>query len=837
MKLAFKRLCLGIIPSLLLSLTLRADVPGTWDDRFGLPLNNGEVFVLASSSNRVVAGGAFTLIGGATITNLAVFDGRNWAPFGQPDGPVYAIKAAGNHIYVGGEFNSIGGIAASKVALWDGQSWRALGAGIRGSGSCVNAIELFAKEVIVAGRFQAAGELQTFNIARWNGARWDRLWLGLGDASDDVQVNALAVIGSDLYAAGRFFQSGTLRVNHIARWNGVFWQPLQNGVQGPESILPDRPSTQVFSLLPQGRDLIVGGSFCSAGAMTATNIARWNGANWSGLGNGLEITVLALSGDEQCIFAGGTAGPYQRCHLFEPASFGGSARVHRFESNRWDKIADFAGLDRYNLLRVKALLSREGLVFASGTFVHIDGFIAQGLTVWDGRSWNGVGNQNLHGLSDFPYKVVAIGTNVFAAGYFIRAGSTNVSGLGRWDGGRWCPIGTLRDGAVFDMTRQGDSLIIVGNFSHIDGVAAKRVARWDGSHWRPLSDGLDGELSTVTATDQAIYAAGFLNVPGLGRKLGVARWDGTSWQLLSDAFSPWGHIQALAARGNELYVAGQFEEVGAVHAKNIAFWNGSTWNAVGQGLTGEAPAHFICRGMTNVAALVFFKGDLIAAGSFTRSADLPLNNIARWDGYKWSPLALGIPGTAYNCFYQGQYIPVTALTASEDAVYVGGMFPSVGTVPASLVAKWDGQQWSNLRSGLSGSIPAFEAILCDYHGAAHPSFTMPAWGQVTSQTKSLAWNGTNLYVGGNFSLADGKPSVGFAIWHEIRQPRIWAERVDGQLKLSWSDWATNFVLESTSDLHGISWQRVLDEPNHGSETFTVRLPINSSLIFFRLRQR
>jgi hypothetical protein len=44
-----------------------------------------------------------------------------------------------------------------------------------------------------------------------------------------------------------------------------------------------------------GSDLIVGGSFRQIGGVFANNIARWDGAGWHPLGNGLERTVTCLA--------------------------------------------------------------------------------------------------------------------------------------------------------------------------------------------------------------------------------------------------------------------------------------------------------------------------------------------------------------------------------------------------------------------------------------------------------------------------------------------------------------------------------------------------------------
>src|SRR5438552_19078184 len=73
--------------------------------------------------------------------------------------------------------------------------------------------------------------------------------------------------------------------NADENWDGRFNQPI-------------RTHGSVSQLLVNGQDLYAAGRFFEAGGVPATNIARWNGTNWSALGPGLRNTPtgLALSG-------------------------------------------------------------------------------------------------------------------------------------------------------------------------------------------------------------------------------------------------------------------------------------------------------------------------------------------------------------------------------------------------------------------------------------------------------------------------------------------------------------------------------------------------------------
>jgi hypothetical protein len=99
-------------------------------------------------------------------------------------------------------------------------------------------------------------------------------------------VSALAVLpNGDLIAGGTFTTAGGISASRIARWNGSAWSPLGTGMDN---------SVTALAVLPDG-DLIAGGSFTTAGGVSANRIARWNGTAWTPLSTGTDGTVSALA--------------------------------------------------------------------------------------------------------------------------------------------------------------------------------------------------------------------------------------------------------------------------------------------------------------------------------------------------------------------------------------------------------------------------------------------------------------------------------------------------------------------------------------------------------------
>src|SRR5207249_3458818 len=109
-------------------------------------------------------------------------------------------------------------------------------------------------------------------------------------------VSALTVSGTNLYAGGWFMTAGGQQVNNVTKWNGSSWSALGSGIGS--GVYGDY--SKVYALAMSGNDLYAGGDFTSAGGNPATNIAKWDGSNWSalGLGMGDSVNALAVSGSD-----------------------------------------------------------------------------------------------------------------------------------------------------------------------------------------------------------------------------------------------------------------------------------------------------------------------------------------------------------------------------------------------------------------------------------------------------------------------------------------------------------------------------------------------------------
>jgi RHS repeat-associated protein len=255
-----------------------------------------ELFVIGSSLRDFNGDGAGD--------SMVRFNGSNWVVWApqriQYEG-ARAVAVTSNAVYYGAfmEVQATNAVRVDRadaflhsglpvshgIAKWDGTNWHLLGSGINGHIASIAVADN--GKVYVGGKFMnhvANGVAN--NIAMWDGTNWYRLGAGLTSCSGcDVEVSALAVSRDGfLYAAGRFAQAGGLPANNIARWDGTNWssigQGIQNGVNG-----------NVYALAFHQNALYVGGNFTAAGGFPANKLAKWNGQFWSNLGTNGVIGV------------------------------------------------------------------------------------------------------------------------------------------------------------------------------------------------------------------------------------------------------------------------------------------------------------------------------------------------------------------------------------------------------------------------------------------------------------------------------------------------------------------------------------------------------------------
>jgi hypothetical protein len=270
---------------------------------------------------------------------------------------------------VGGEFTHAGVVPVNHIAKWSGTSWSALAAGVDFQ---VKSLALMQNGDVVAGGLATdANNVLTGFVARWDGATWTQL-----GPTFDGDVAALAVrTNGELYAAGGFSNVGSEPALRIAMWNGAQWSQVGGGT--------DQYGLLALAAAPNG-DLFVGGVLHTVanGTVSAAKIARWDGVSWHGLDQGLtaRVKAIAIDGAGNVIAGGGFGGP---------VNGGVYPYIARWNGTSWSGLGDGAGMEVNAVLvlpngDIIAGGSFDNLADGSGGV----GITAHKLARWDGFGWS-----------------------------------------------------------------------------------------------------------------------------------------------------------------------------------------------------------------------------------------------------------------------------------------------------------------------------------------------------------------------------------------------------------------------------------------------------------------
>jgi hypothetical protein len=138
--------------------------------------------------------------------------------------------------------------------------------------------------------------------------------------------------------------------------------------------------------------------------------------------------------------------------------------------------------------------------------------------------------------------------------------------------------------------------------------------------------------------------------------------------------------------------------------------------------------------------LVAPDGDLYLSGGMLELDGRLLSGLFRRHAGAWTQIAAYVDPTT-----------IKALAWGHDSLYVAGRFSSIGGVPADLLARWDGQQWSAVGSGFTGIADAAPWIndLAFDQGILYISGWFNSFNGV--EAKNLArWDGTTASAFGDF---------------------------------------------------------------------------------------
>lgn len=191
-----------------------------------------------------------------------------------------------------------------------------------------------------------------------------------------------------------------------------------------------------------------------------------------------------------------------------------------------------------------------------------------------------------------------------------------------------------------------------------------------------------------------------------------------------------GVVYAVAVVGNEIFVGGQFTSIGKATANNVARWDGTRWSSLGDGADNGVNGA--------VWAITVTANGVYVGGDFTMAGSVVSKNVARWDGSSWTALDSGLgdaPGFVGS--------RVTALASDGSIVVAGGTFTAAGSTEANRIAIWNEatDAWTTLGYGLR-----------------------PKNSAGTAAVYALEVTSDSIYAGGSFGLAGEVRASNVARW-------------------------------------------------------------------------
>lgn len=275
-----------------------------------------------------------------------------------------------------------------------------------------------------------------------------------------------------------------------------------------------------------------------------------------------------------------------------------------------------------------------------------------------------------------------------------------------------------------------ENLLYVGGGYSLDG--SFRV--WDGFLWSDMNYPSNAEpISEITRFKDNIYIGGGFNFMDTVLCKGLVKWDGQVWDTVTtqvDDGSLWyGGISGLLSTDSFLYVLGSFDSINHVISPGIIKYDGINWFTVG-----DFENSFPGGATADIFSCAAIYNDEIYVGGNYHDSSGHTHRIAKFDGENWSDVGQGI---------NGSFAGVEDLQVYQGELYAAGTFTKAEGDPGDFIAKWNGSQWSEVGLGMAGLSPTYN------NGQVHDLYVY----------------NNELYACGVFHYAGGVPALYVAKWN------------------------------------------------------------------------
>lgn len=565
---------------------------------------------------------------------------------------------------------------------------------------------------------------------------------------------------------------------------------------GDRSEVTDPPSVRryVFTMVTAAFLVALVGDFNAAGTIPAASLAAWRCNTWRVFNSPTVDNYLPPMLFWDVVYFQETWYGLGTFYLWPPPDELEYTTIVRWntETEDWDDVDPGDDLPPSGMM--SGVVHQDELYFCTAT-IHTK----PNLWRWDGLRLDPLPWVYIGANKAAPYDMVEWQGDLYVCAEWGSA----IAGVFKWTGSDWEQMGGdfvpggVAGASIYALCAHddgrggGEQLYAAGRFGEVDGTPAIRIARWNGDTWSAVGTGLISTVWAMASTTEDekpyLYAGGtFVATPS---GFPIYYWDGFAWQHfakqlhhLSDIGAP--AVYAIASLGSSVVFGGEFHrrawDVGRWPADHIAVWNEAEvrWVELSGGTDG------VVRGMCCHSGWLYVVGEFSCVGE---QGQISARRIARvgWvadaehpDGFwKWETVTPDLWNTARAVVYWSGFIyvggqwdylgrvvgsTVENITSIETGssimcmsshgnLWIGGDFQLFeGTRTKPCLVSWDGST-GTARAGIIQAEDGFPAIHC------------------------MAWNGSDLYVGGNFDVIGGVSA------HNVARLRSgsWAALDDG----------------------------------------------------------
>lgn len=456
-----------------------------------------------------------------------------------------------------------------------------------------------------------------------------------------------------------------------------------------------------------GEALYVGGNFRGVTDGAGDFIARTRGDCWEGVGGGFDGAVEVLTEFQGALYAAGD---------FSAADGVPVEGIARWNGSAWEALG--AGLNG----PVAAMTAAGESLVVFGEFSMAAGVQVDGGAIWDGVSWSAF-PAPLHSSFDNLELGVVNGT-LTAWGRGLNGPGVSDGLLAVWDGHSWTAVVSQTSGSIEEVVWFGGTYVVGGSFSNLGPDVVRDLAQFQDGHWVPVGDAKPQSISLLRVDGDVLIASRVVEAGG-DNVLGIAVWDGASWSSFAGLTNPVSarHIDDY---GSQVFIDGLVLREGRLHIlgpeADFRLQVGSN-RVVATTLNGDLVVHGWWRGLGPVIArwrghrfepafeglggvvdaLIEFDGKLIAGGRDLTFDGANLGPLAVWEDETWKSLGISGSPQPFPC-------QVSALFTYADSLWVGGSFSSAEGQSVSNVARWDGNAWAPVGSGVPFAVSAFAEL-------------------------------------------------------------------------------------------------------------------------------